>query len=230
MPVSQTKGLRAAMLDTVIYPAYRLIESVASLTGAGFAIVLFTLAVRLLLLPLSIRQAKAAKARMRLAPKVEALRKRFGRDPERLYRETTKLYAAEGTSMFAGILPGLAQSPFFMVTYRVFVAATIAGHPNLLLAQSALGVPLGDHFATAIATGGLFGAPALVFVGLFALLAVVAWIVSRRMGEVQPRALRLLPYATVVFATFLPLAAGLYLLVSTAWTAVERALLYPKPA
>ncbi|MFG1875621.1 YidC/Oxa1 family membrane protein insertase [Sphaerisporangium sp. NPDC049003] len=145
------------MFDTVIDSAYRLINGLGSLTGAAFAIVLFTLAVRLLLLPLSVRQAKAQKARLRLAPQVEALRKRFARDPERLMRETSKLYAAGGTSMFAGIMPGLAQAPFLMITYRVFVSATIAGHPNLLLAQSALGVPLGEHFAAVLAGSGLGG-------------------------------------------------------------------------
>ncbi|WP_248964462.1 YidC/Oxa1 family membrane protein insertase [Sphaerisporangium perillae] len=219
------------MFDTVIDSAYRLISAVSSLTGPPLAIVAFTVAVRLLLLPLSVRQANAVKARLRLAPQVEALRKRFGRDPERLLQETSKLYAAEGTSMFAGILPGLAQTPFFMVTYRVFVSATIAGHPNLLLAQSALGVPLGEHFAAAVAGGGLFGPAALVFLGLFALLAVVAWVTWWRMGDtVRPRVLRLLPFGTVLVAGFLPLAAGLYLLVSTAWTAAERVVLYPRPA
>ncbi|MFC6083302.1 YidC/Oxa1 family membrane protein insertase [Sphaerisporangium aureirubrum] len=218
------------MFDIVLESVYRLITALGSLTGPALAIVLFTLAVRLLLLPLTLRQAAAAKARLRLAPKVEALRKRFARDPERMMRETSALYRAAGTSMFAGLLPGLAQAPFFLVTYRVFLSATIAGHPNLLLAQSALGVPLGEHFAVAVAGGGLFGAPALVFLGLFALLAVVAWVVSRRMGEVQPRVLRLLPFGTVVFAAFVPLAAVLYLLVSTAWAAAERVLLYPRPA
>ncbi|WP_405142713.1 YidC/Oxa1 family membrane protein insertase [Sphaerisporangium sp. NBC_01403] len=218
------------MFDTVIDSAYRLISGLGALTGPAFAIVLFTLAVRLLLSPLSVRQANAQKARLRLAPQVEALRKRFARDPERLMRETSKLYAAGGTSMFAGIMPGLAQAPFLMVTYRVFVSATIAGHPNLLLAQSALGVPLGEHFAAVVGASGLFSLPALVFVGLFALLAVLAWVTWRRMGDVQPKALRLMPFGTILVAAFLPLAAGIYLLVSTAWTAAERAILYPKPA
>ncbi|MEV7967425.1 membrane protein insertase YidC [Sphaerisporangium sp. NPDC088356] len=218
------------MFDTVLEFTYRLISGLGSLTGAAFAIVLFTLAVRLLLLPLSVRQAKAQKARLRLAPEVEALRKRFARDPERLMRETSKLYAAGGTSMFAGIMPGLAQAPFLMVTYRMFVSATIAGHPNLLLAQSALGVPLGEHFAAVIAGSGLFSLPALVFLALFAVLAVLAWVTWRRMGDVRPRALRLMPFGTILVAAFLPLAAGLYLLVSTAWTAAERAILYPKAA
>lgn len=216
------------MFDSVIDSVYRLIDALGSLTGAAPAIVLFTIAVRLLLLPLSVRQANAHKARLRLAPEAAALRKRFARDPERLMRETSKLYASGGASMFGGIMPALAQAPFFMVTYRVFVSATIAGHPNLLLAQSAFGVPLGDHLAAVIAGSGLVSPPVLVFAGLFALLAGVAFMTWRRMGDVRPRALRLMPFLTIVAAAFLPLAAGLYLLVSTAWTAAERAALYPR--
>jgi YidC/Oxa1 family membrane protein insertase len=36
---------------------------------------------------------------------------------------------------------------------------------------------------------------------------------------------RVLPYLTIVIAAFVPLAAGLYLLITTAWTAAERTVL-----
>ncbi|WP_225848194.1 hypothetical protein [Streptomyces sp. HPF1205] len=39
-----------------------------------------------------------------------------------------------------------------------------------------------------------------------------------------------LPFGTVVFAAFVPLAAGLYLPTTTAWTAAERWYLYREPA
>lgn len=217
-----------SLFDPILEPAYRLISSLGDLTGAAVAIALFTLAVRLLLLPLTLRQARAHRDRLRLAPEVERLRERHRRDPDRLGRELTALYAREGTSPLAGCLPGLAQAPFFMVTYKLFVSATIAGQPNLLLAQSALGVPLGEHFAAVVATSGLFSPAGLVFAGLFVLLAVLAWVTSRRMGEVPVRALRALPFGVVLAAGVLPLAAGVYLLVSTAWSTAERILLYPR--
>ncbi|HEY9523352.1 MAG TPA: hypothetical protein VIR33_08935 [Thermopolyspora sp.] len=50
---------------------------------------------------------------------------------------------------------------------------------------------------------------------------------SRRVAADQPWPFRLTPFATVLFATMLPLAAGIYLLVSTAWTAAERFFLCP---
>jgi YidC/Oxa1 family membrane protein insertase len=41
-------------------------------------------------------------------------------------------------------------------------------------------------------------------------------------GAVPGRLARFIPYATVVFAAFLPLASGLYLAATTAWTLGER--------
>lgn len=216
------------MFDPVLEPAYRLITALGDVTGAPLAIVLFTLAVRVLLLPLSLRQARAARVQARIAPRIERLRKRHARNPDRLRRELATLYATEGGSPLAGCAPGLAQAPFFALTYQLFISATIAGQPNLLLAQSALGVPLGEHFAAVVATSGLVSPATLVFAGLFVLLAVLAWVNYRRMDRVPFRALRLLPFGTVIAAGVLPLAAGLYLLVSTAWSTAERVLLYPR--
>ncbi|MBE3008291.1 membrane protein insertase YidC [Microbispora sp. NEAU-D428] len=220
------------MFDFVLDPAYRLIDALSHVTGGGLAIVLVTLAVRLSLLPLSVRVARAQRIRTRLAPQVDRLRTRWKNDPQRLLREVNALYAKEGVGRFTGYLPAFAQSPFFMVTYRLFTAAVIAGHPNLLLAQSVLGVPLGEHLAAAVAGAGLVSPAAGVFAALLALLVVVAVIAARRVEPTAPmRRLQVLtPFWTVAVAAFLPLAAGVYLLVSSAWTTAERAVLYPRTA
>ncbi|MBB6346294.1 YidC/Oxa1 family membrane protein insertase [Nonomuraea muscovyensis] len=206
-----------------------LVTFVVGMSGghAALAIVLFTLAVRVLLLPLSVRQARSAKVKERLAPELRRLQKRFGRDPQRLSKEVSALYAREGSSPFAGILPGLAQLPFLWLMYQV------ATHPTALAGQQLLGVPLGQQVAGVVANYGLISWPFSVFAVIIALVALVAWLSSRKiratLTEEQPETLRkimpLLPWGSVVAAAMLPLAAGLYLLVSTAWTFGERAVL-----
>jgi YidC/Oxa1 family membrane protein insertase len=220
------------VFDVVLVPASHLFTSLSGIVGPALAIVLFTVAVRLSLLPLSVRVARVQRIRLRLAPQVEKLRTRWKSDPRRLMTEVDALYAKEGISRFAGYLPAFAQSPFFMVTYRLFTSAVIAGHPNLLLAQGVLGVPLGEHFGAVLAGAGLFSAPAMVFLGLFALLTLVAWIAARRVEPGTPMRplMKAMPFWTVLVAAFLPLAAGVYLLVSSAWTTAERAVLYPRAA
>ena len=77
-----------------------------------------------------------------------------------------------------------------------------------------------------------------MFAGLFVLLAGIGWLSARMArrasGPGRPgRATghqawpwpRVLPFATVAIAAFVPLAAGLYLATSTAWTLAERAVL-----
>ncbi|WP_084962703.1 YidC/Oxa1 family membrane protein insertase [Thermoactinospora rubra] len=209
------------MIDTFV-------AFITGLTHPALAIVLFTLAVRSLLLPLGIRQARGVKLRERLAPRLKQLQKRYARNPERLRKEVMALYAKEGSSPFAGILPGLAQLPFLWLMYRV------ATHPTALVGHDLFGAPLGQNVAAVVANFGLISWPFMVFAVLVAAILVVAWLTSRkvkeRLPEDQPEMMRrilpLMAYGSAAAALFLPLAAGLYLLVSTAWTYTERLVLY----
>ncbi|MEO3886938.1 membrane protein insertase YidC [Nonomuraea sp. B5E05] len=196
---------------------------------AALGIVLFTLAVRLLLLPLNVRQARTTKIKERLAPRLRALQKRHQRNPERLAKEVSALYAKEGSSPFAGIMPMLAQLPFMWLMYRV------ATHPTALAGHDLFGAPLGQQVAGVIANYGLVSTPVLVFFLVIVLVAAVAWFSARqiKITEEQPELMKkimpLLPYGSVLAALVLPLAAGIYLLVSTAWAVSERAVLASRP-
>jgi YidC/Oxa1 family membrane protein insertase len=68
----------------------------------------------------------------------------------------------------------------------------------------------------------------VVFLGLFALLGVVAWSSSRWQAKQAqgPAPVRLVPYGTVLMVSVIPLAAGRYLLVTNAWTMAERVVFY----
>ena len=218
--------------------------------GSGLAtaaaIVVFTAGVRLLISPLSYHAVRGQASLSALQPKVTELRKRYQNQPDKLQTELTALYRAEGGGMLAGCLPLLLQLPFFSIMYRLFLSGTVAGRPNALLARDLLTTPLGSHWLTA---PGPVSVQGLIFIGLFALLAGAAFIATRvtraaggatavagQPGVIsqpgtpgQPAGLgllsRILPYTTVVIAAFVPLAAGLYLLTTTAWTAAERAIL-----
>jgi YidC/Oxa1 family membrane protein insertase len=225
-----------------LHAAYHLVFTLsAALTpllgglAASAAIVLFTMAVRLLLLPLSYQATRGMDAQARMAPQVQALRKQHAGQPDRLHRELTALYQAEGAAVYAGCLPALLQWPFFSIMYLLFRSPDIGRVPNALLAHHLLGAPLASHW---LGGPGPFSAQGAVFAGLFALLACIGWLSARvarhaatasasgtaadqaRAG--YPALARIAPYLTVVIAAFLPLAAGLYLVTTTAWTLAER--------
>jgi YidC/Oxa1 family membrane protein insertase len=217
------------------------------------AIIAFTVAIRLLLLPLAYFAVRGSVrgegARARLQPKIAELQRRHARNPQSLQEELGALYRAEGSGMFAGCLPLLFQLPFLSVMYRLFTSHSVGGAPNTLLTHSLLAAPLGSHW---LAGAGPLSAQGAVFAGLFALLAVVAVLAVRMTRRATPlgvtaagsatpgsattapaapagRAASLvgwvIPFASLVTAAIVPLAAGLYLLTTTAWTLGERTVL-----
>ncbi len=221
----------------------RLLEPFAGTTAAAAAVVLVTLLVRALLIPVGVSQAKAEQGRARLAPQLQALQKRHGKDAERLQRETLELYRREGTSPFAGCLPVLAQAPVLGIVYTLFLRQEIAGHPNALLSHDLFGAPLGTSLVSALGSG--IGLPtALVWAALLIVIVGVAEVSRRVFRPTAPaegplsspgmlRMMSALHYLTAVFAVFVPLAAALYLTVTVTWTLVQRVLLrrrHPLPA
>ncbi|QKW19688.1 membrane protein insertase YidC [Kitasatospora sp. NA04385] len=223
-----------SFLDPAVRLAHAAVAALATVVPGAVAIVLFTLAVRAALHPLARSAARAERARLRLAPEVARLRERHAQDSGRLNRELLALHRAEGVGPFAGLLPALLQAPFFSVMYRLFTTA-----PGHLLDATLAGVPLAVH-PTAARTPAQFA----VFAVLEAALLALAWCNVRRAKEAAllgapakgatakgaaAGPLRWLAFGTPLFALLLPLAGGLYLLTSTAWTAAERWYLH-RPA
>jgi len=214
-----------------------LLQPLVGVASAAAAVVLITLLVRAILIPTGVAQAKAEQARARIAPKLHALQRRYKNDRERLQRETMQLYSDEKVSPFAGCLPVLIQAPIVGVIYALFLHTMIAGHSNDLLTEQLFGVPLGASFIALLGNGGITFATGAVFGILIAAIAAVAEI-TRRVLRPQPatepsavgsagalRLVGLLQFATAGVAVFVPLAAGLYLLVTVAWTLVQRLIL-----
>ena len=216
-------------------------------TAAAAAIVLFTALVRLLVHPLSRAAARGQKARAALQPKIAELRKKHAKNPEQLQKAVLALHAEEKVSPLSGCLPSLFQLPAFFLLYHLFSNTTIGGRANELLTHQLFAAPLGERWADALGDGGVFGGAGLVYVGLFAVVAAVAtfnYLRTKRTmavdgplpavadGEQMPglgavtRVMPFMSFFTLVTVAIVPLAAALYVVTSTAWSAVERAVLY----
>ncbi|WP_086565393.1 YidC/Oxa1 family membrane protein insertase [Streptomyces africanus] len=221
-----------------------LLQPLFGASAAAAAIVLFTALVRLLVHPLSRAAARGQKARTALQPKIAELRKKHGKNPEKLQRAVLELHAEEKVSPLAGCLPGLLQVPAFFLLYHLFSSDTIGGRANALLDHRLFAAPLGERWADAL-QGGLLDGAGLVYAGLFVVVAGVAvfsYRLSKRMmaaspalpaGEQQVAGLgavaKVMPFMsffTLVTVAVVPLAAALYVVTSTTWSVVERAALY----
>ena len=231
-----------APIAAVLDGAYLFVSSLSSLldpiagpASAALSVILVTAIVRLILLPVGVSQARAELMRRRLAPRLRDLQRRYKANPDLLRRKTLELYTSEKASPLAGCLPTLLQAPVVSTVYGLFILADINGHANALLVEQLYGVPLGTSLMQALATGAPASSLA-VFAVLVAVLAAVAFL-SRRIalgqagtevGTAPPAVMGIsswLPFLTVVFSAVVPLAATLYLTVTTAWTLTERTVL-----
>ncbi|MFC8940362.1 YidC/Oxa1 family membrane protein insertase [Streptomyces griseoincarnatus] len=230
-----------------------LLRPLFGLSAAAAAIIAFTALVRLLVHPLSRAAARGQKARAALQPRIAELRRKHGKNPEKLQKAVMELHAEEKVSPLSGCLPSLLQLPAFFLLYHLFSSGSIGGEPNALLTHQLFDAPLGGRWADALADGGAFGGAGVVYLGLFAVVAVVAYFsyrLSRRMTEASaatagtpgagadpqvPGAaamggvMKVMPFMsffTLVTVAVVPLAAALYVVTSTTWSVIERSVLY----
>jgi YidC/Oxa1 family membrane protein insertase len=228
-------------VDAVYHLVFALTSVLTPVLGglaAVAGIIVVTIAVRLLVSPLTFRALRGQAVQARLAPEIQRLRQRHTGQPDRLQRDLTALYQREGTSMFAGFAPLLVQWPVFSVLYLLFRSPTVAGGPNRLLSRDLLGVPLGSHW---LSGAGILSVHGVVFLSVLAVLATACWYAARvaRRALPQPAAGgapvdaqpgsqaltavgKVAPYLTVLIAAFAPLAGVIYLVTSTGWSAAER--------
>lgn len=151
--------------------------------GYGVAIVLLTVVVRLLMVPLTVKQTRSMYELQRIQPKMKELQKKYKNDKEKLQEETLKFYQENKINPFGGCLPLLLQMPVFLALYQVLGGTP--ENPGLFLkyvadlpeAQQAavtrFWIFLPDLTATPAAIwaeSGLFATlPYIVIVGLFGL-------------------------------------------------------------
>ena len=91
------------------------------------SIVGLVVVIRILLIPLFVRQIRASRNMMLIQPKVRELQKKYGGDRERMGQELMKLYKESKTNPFSSCLPILLQSPIFIALFRVLDGAAY-GH------------------------------------------------------------------------------------------------------
>jgi len=93
----------------------------------GFAIILFTILVKVVTFPLTYKQLQGMQAQRELQPRIQELQKKFGSDRNRLAQEQMKLYQEAGVNPLSGCLPLVIQMPILFGLY----AALVAIGPNL---------------------------------------------------------------------------------------------------
>lgn len=108
--------LIAIPLGIIIKVIYDLIKNY------GLTIIIFTVIIKLLVLPLTMKSQKAMKKQQKIQPVIMELQKKYANDKEKLQREMMKVYQENNVSMMGGCLPLLIQMPILIGLYRVIQA------------------------------------------------------------------------------------------------------------
>lgn len=175
----------------------------------GWAIVLVTIVIKIMTLPLTLKQMASMKAMKRIQPKIAALKEKYGDDRVKQGQEMQALFAREGVNPLAGCLPVFVQMPVYIALYAMLGAAVELVHePFLWLPDLTKQDP---YYALPLALGGMM-------------------VVQNRMmptsgDEMQAKMMRwIMPVVFSAFMLFLPSGLALYIFVNICLSVVQTAI------
>lgn len=130
----------------------------------GIAIALFTLAIKIILFPLTKKQYVGMNKMQAIQPELQKIQKKYKNDPEKQQKEMMALYQEYGVNPFASCLPLLVQMPILLALFttlqRFFDPVKHPAYVNLDKANFLWIPSLGS-------TDPLFVLPVLVGLGTF---------------------------------------------------------------
>jgi YidC/Oxa1 family membrane protein insertase len=110
------------MLDPIAKPLGQFLYFIYNTIGLhnyGLAIIVFTLIVKIVLLPLTLKQYKSTQKMQEIQPKIQEIQKRYKNDKEKLNQELMKVYQENKVNPAGGCLPLLVQMPILISLYWV---------------------------------------------------------------------------------------------------------------
>ncbi len=85
----------------------------------GVAIILFTIVIKMILLPLNVKSQKSLRKQQKIQPYIMELQEKYKNDQQKLQQEMMKVYKNNNVSMTGGCLPMLIQFPILIGLYQV---------------------------------------------------------------------------------------------------------------
>ncbi|MCP3026930.1 YidC family membrane integrase SpoIIIJ [Halobacillus sp. A5] len=199
-----TKDSTGFWNEYIVYPLSQTLQFFADSTNGsyGLAIIIVTIIIRLLLLPLNVKQLKSSKAMQEIQPQLQELRQKHSskdqKTQQQLQQETMQLFQKNGVNPLAGCLPIIVQMPVLIGFYHAIMRTeTIQTHDFLWLQ---LGTP--DPFLAILTALTTFLQQKLMMAGGAA-----------AQNPQMQMMLYIMPLMIGTFAFFFPSALALYWIV-----------------
>ena len=198
--------------------------------GWGMAIVCMTIVVRLVLLPLTLKQFKSMQSMVRLQPEIKKLQDKYKNDKERLNQEMMRFYRENKVNPFASCLPLVAQLPVFLSLFYMLqgdLREDICPEVQEGLAETVPCGPGGDAAFLFIPdlTDRAYGWVLITLIVLYVgsqLLSTL--LMSTTTDKTQRMIFLALPFFFVLFVWQFPAGLLVYWITTNLWTIVQQAI------
>jgi len=199
--------------------------------GWGMAIVCLTILIRVLLLPLTLKQFKSMQSMARLQPEIKKLQEKYKNDKERLNQEMMRFYRENKVNPFASCLPMVAQLPVFLslfymlredLRYDICPDVNPPDRPNP--------VPCGDGGDAQFLfipdlTNRAYGWVLVVLIVLYVGTQLASTLLMSTTTDRTQRMIFLaLPFFFVLFVWQFPAGLLVYWITTNVWTIVQQAI------
>jgi YidC/Oxa1 family membrane protein insertase len=230
----------------LLNPLVNLLVLLTHLLGGSFglAIIAFTILVRVVTFPLTLRQLHATRSMQAIQPKIAEVNKKFS-DPKRRQEEVMKLYRESGANPLSCVGPLLLTFPIFIALYSA-IRIALPNSPEALekLSSHVYGwsylqhaLPLEEHFLGVDLRAN--GGDSIVGYGFVALVALTTFVQSKttvttttdeRARAQQQMMNVMLPFMFAFFALSFPVGVSLYWVVNSIVQIGFNILTYGFPA
>jgi len=174
----------------------------------GWAIILFTLLVKLILFPLSYKGMMSMQKLKDLAPKMKEVKEKYKGDPAKMNAQMMEMYKKHGANPMGGCLPMILQIPVFFALYRVLLnAVELEGAPWILWIENL--AQMDPYFVLPI------------------LMGASMWFQQRitpttMQDPLQEKIFKFFPVIMTVFFIYFPSGLVLYWLVNNLFTIAQQ--------
>lgn len=217
----------------------------------GGSIILLTVLLRVVLVPLFVKQIHASRKMQELNPKVQALRKKYKNDKQRMNQEVMKLYQENGANPLSGCLPLLVQMPIFIGLFQTLQKISDADPGESVFAVSAelvasaqnasiFGAHIPDTFLNAWGSDPKSWTAILITGVAVVISSVTTFFTVRASMKRQPvtdeanpmmQAQKMMVFMAPLFGLFglgFPLGVLMYWVTSNSWTLAQQHYIFKK--
>jgi YidC/Oxa1 family membrane protein insertase len=199
--------------------------------GWGMAIVCLTVLIRLLLLPLTLKQFKSMQSMARLQPEIKKLQDKYKNDKERLNQEMMRFYRENKVNPFASCLPMVAQLPVFLsLFYMLREDLRYDICPEAQPPMPAPPVPCGDGGDAQFLfipdlTNRAYGYVLVILIVLYVGSQLASTLLMSTTTDKTQRMIFLaLPFFFVLFVWQFPAGLLVYWITTNLWTIVQQGI------